>query len=269
MSTVGTLAISDLDRTLLYSTSALLLPPDAPAPALRCVEHYEGAPLSFVTERAAALLAQLVARSCFVPITTRTVAQLQRVRGPIADAEWAICANGGRLLRHAVEDAAFTAAVTARLDGLGAPLAEMRDAFTRLAAEHAVAATLRTADDLFCYAVVDRPTLPDGWIVLLAASAESLGWTVSLQGRKVYCVPAGLTKAAAARDLADRLGADRIVAAGDSLLDAGLLEAADRAIRPAHGELADAGWQRESVAVTASSGVLAGEEIALWFTREV
>lgn len=268
MSAAGTLVISDLDRTLLYSTSALLLPPDEPAPRLRCVELYEGRPLSYLTERAATVIAGLVGQGCFVPITTRTVAQLQRVEAPFSAAEYAVCANGGRLLRHGVEDPEFTAAVALRLAASGAPLAEMRAAFTRLAAEHGVETTIRVADDLFCYSVVDRAALPDGWVGSLAAIAAPLGWAVSLQGRKVYVVPDALTKGAAARELADRLGADRIVAAGDSLLDSDLLETADAAIRPAHGELEDEGWQRPAVRVTARTGVLAGEEIAFWLARE-
>lgn len=268
MTPASTLVISDLDRTLLYSTSVLLLPPGEPAPPLRCVELFEGKQLSFLTERAVTLIAGLVERGCFVPITTRTVAQYQRVAAPFAAAEYAVCANGGRLLRHGVEDRAFTAAVAARLAESGASLAEMYAVFARLAAEDGVAVRIRTADDLFCYSVVDRAAVPDGWIGRLTASARTLGWAVSLQGRKVYCVPTALTKAAAARELADRLGVVRIVAAGDSLLDADLLDAADAAIRPAHGELHDAGWQRPTVQVTARSGVLAGEEIAFWLTRQ-
>ena len=268
MNATDTLVISDLDRTLLYSTSALLLPPNEPAPPLRCVELYEGRPLSFLTERAVTLVAALVERGCFVPITTRTVAQYLRVEAPFAAAEYAICANGGRLLRHGVEDPEFAAALTARLAEAGAPLAELRAMFERLTAAHGVEAHIRDADGLFCYAVVDRAALPDGWIGLLTASAEPLGWAVSLQGRKVYCVPKALTKSAAARELADRVGVGRIVAAGDSLLDADLLLAADAAIRPAHGELEDVGWQRPTVQVTARSGVLAGEEIAEWLTRQ-
>jgi hypothetical protein len=55
-----------------------------------------------------------------------------------------------------------------------------------------------------------------------------------------------------------------LLAAGDSLLDADLLEAADAAIRPAHGELADTGWIRPHVAVTAARGGWAGAEILAW-----
>jgi hypothetical protein len=112
--------------------------------------------------------------------------------------------------------------------------------------------------------VVDRAVLPDGWVDELAAWCAPRGWTVSLQGRKVYAVPAGLTKSAAAAEVVARCGGGPLLAAGDSLLDADLLDAADIAIRPAHGELADTGFTRPHVAVTTASGAAAGAELLGW-----
>jgi hypothetical protein len=87
---------------------------------------------------------------------------------------------------------------------------------------------------------------------------------VSLQGRKVYAVPAGLTKSAAAAEVVARCGGGLLLAAGDSLLDADLLEAADAAVRPAHGELADSGFTRPHLTVTAATGAAAGAELLGW-----
>ncbi|MDN5861397.1 MAG: HAD family hydrolase, partial [Pseudonocardia sp.] len=101
----------------------------------------------------------------------------------------------------------------------------------------------------------------------LAAWCAPRGWQVSLQGRKVYAVPVPLTKSAAAREVLRRTGGATLLAAGDSLLDADLLDAADAAVRPAHGELADTGWTRPHVAVTAARGGWAGEEILAWLLQ--
>ncbi len=87
---------------------------------------------------------------------------------------------------------------------------------------------------------------------------------MSLQGRKVYAVPRPLTKSAAAAEVLARVGGGPLLAAGDSLLDADLLAAADAAIRPAHGELADVGFTRSHLAVTRATGVLAGAELLEW-----
>lgn len=264
----GTVVISDLDQTLIYSTASLRLTgPDEAAPRLLCIELYQGRPLSFVTEVAARHLVALAETGLFVPATTRTVEQYQRVHLPGPTPKFALCANGGRLLRDGVEDLDFTAAVTERLASTGAPLPEMLEELRRVSAADGGASfveKVRDASGLFCYVVVDRAAMPDAWVEELTGFAAERSWGVSVQGRKVYCVPAALTKAAAAREVADMLGATRLVAAGDSLLDAELLEVADTAIRPQHGELAESHWTRAHVRVTAAVGILAGEEIATW-----
>ncbi|MGA4842260.1 HAD family hydrolase [Streptomyces sp. G45] len=259
------LVASDLDRTLIYSAAALALGvPDAEAPRLLCVEVYEGRPLSYVTEAAAGLLDELARTAVFVPTTTRTPEQYRRVHLPGPAPRFAICANGGQLLVDGVADPAWRAAVDRRLATECAPLAEVRAHLVR-AAGPAWLLKERVADDLFAYLVVERALLPEGWVKELAAWAEPRGWTVSLQGRKVYAVPRPLTKSAAMREVARRVGADEVLAAGDSLLDADLLAAADRAWRPSHGELADAGWAAPGLTVVPEVGVAAGEAIARAF----
>jgi hypothetical protein len=259
---VSAVVCLDLDRTTIYSAAALdLRGPDHEGPRLLCVEVYKGAPLSFLTEAAAGTLRELQEVATVVPTTTRTPAQLARVHLPGPPARYAIASNGGHLLVDGVADPEWDAAVRERLTGC-APLAEVHAHLRARGGPFVL--TLREASDLFAYAVVDRAALPGDWVDELAAWCAPRGWTVSLQGRKVYAVPAGLTKSAAAGEVVARCGGGPLLAAGDSLLDADLLEAAAAAIRPAHGELADSGFTRAHVAVTAATGVAAGEELLGW-----
>ncbi|MFF3453881.1 HAD family hydrolase [Streptomyces sp. NPDC002730] len=265
----STLVASDLDRTLIYSAAALQLPmPDADAPRLLCVEVYESKPLSYLTETAAGLLTQLAADSVFVPTTTRTREQYHRIHLPGPAPEFAICANGGHLLVDGVSDRDWQRQVAATLADECASLTEVR-AHLIAAADPAWLLKERIAEDLFAYLVVERTLLPEGWVKELAEWAEGRGWTVSLQGRKIYAVPQPLTKSAAVREVARRTGSERILAAGDSLLDADLLLAADHAWRPGHGELADSGWTAPNTDVLAEKGVAAGEEILRRFLRRL
>ncbi|MGW6130248.1 HAD family hydrolase [Cellulomonas sp. NPDC055163] len=262
-----TVVACDLDRTLIYSRAAMALP-DGPEPELVCVEHYDGAPLSYVTGRAERLLVELAASAVVVPTTTRTRAQLARIRIPGPPSPYAIAANGGILLVDGEPDAAWTAAVRELLAASSVPLADVRE-HMRTAFDDAWTLSRREAEELFCYAVVDRAALPAGFVEDLSGWAAERGWTVSLQGRKLYVVPAALTKGAAVTALADRVGAARVLAAGDSLLDADLLDAAHAGVRPAHGELAESGWTRPHVAVTPRAGILAGEDVLTWLLGEV
>ncbi|MFB7170347.1 HAD family hydrolase [Streptomyces sp. NPDC056254] len=264
------LVASDLDRTLIYSAAALgLTMPDPVAPRLLCVEVHESRPLSYMTETAAALLAELTEDPSvvFVPTTTRTRKQYQRIRFPGRPARYAICANGGQLLVDGVPDRDWRRQVAARLAEECAPLEEVH-AHLLATADAAWLRKARLAEDLFAYLVVERALVPDEWLKTLAEWAGARGWAVSLQGRKIYAVPRPLTKSAAMHEVARRTGATTTLAAGDSLLDADLLLAADAAWRPGHGELADAAWTAPSVTALTEAGVLAGEEIVRAFARE-
>ncbi|SCD40264.1 hypothetical protein GA0115239_101424 [Streptomyces sp. BpilaLS-43] len=256
-----TLVASDLDRTLIYSAAALQLTmDDERAPRLLCVEVYGRAPLSYMTEEAAALLGTLALTTVFVPTTTRTREQYRRIHLPGPPPRYAICANGGHLLVDGVSDEDWQRQVADRLAADCASLAEVR-AHLLATADPAWLLKERVAEDVFAYLVVDRAALPTGWVKELAAWAGPRGWTVSLQGRKIYAVPEPLTKSAAMREVARRCGATTTLAAGDSLLDSDLLLAADRAWRPAHGELADSGWDAPNTEALEQRGVAAGEEI--------
>ncbi|MFI1568289.1 HAD family hydrolase [Streptomyces sp. NPDC020490] len=255
------LVASDLDRTLIYSSAALALTmPDARAPRLLCVEVHESRPLSFMTESAAGLLAELGDAAVFVPTTTRTRKQYLRINLPSPPPTYAICANGGHLMVDGVSDLDWNARVTARLAEECAPLAEVRE-HLMATADPLWVRKHRVAEDLFAYLVVERELLPEEWVKELAVWAENRGWTVSLQGRKIYAVPKPLTKSAAMHEVARRTGAHLTLAAGDSLLDADLLLAADRGWRPGHGELADADWTAPTISALPERGVLAGERI--------
>ena len=258
---VKSLVASDLDRTLIYSPSALALSmADEEAPRLLCVEVHEGRPLSFMTEAAAVLIQRLAAAAEFVPATTRTRKQYRRINLPGPVPRYAICANGGHILVKGHTDHDWNAEMRRRLAEGCAPLEEVREFMARTADESWLRKE-RVAEDLFVYLVVERSLLPERWVKDLAEWAEERGWTVSLQGRKIYAVPKPLTKSAALAEVVRRTGADHVLAAGDSLLDAELLLAAHTGWRPGHGELADTGWGAPHIDALALPGVAAGEEI--------
>jgi hydroxymethylpyrimidine pyrophosphatase-like HAD family hydrolase len=125
---------------------------------------------------------------------------------------------------------------------------------------------IRSAEDRFLYAVFEPAEVTPDWFAELEDAAGGLGWVLSVQGRKAYTIPAGLTKEAAIAEIARRTGSETVAAAGDSLLDRGMLTAANIAIRPAHGELHDQAWTCPGLVVTERAGGGAGEEIVDWFS---
>jgi hypothetical protein len=260
------LVASDLDRTLIYSRGALAATGDDQR-RLVAVERHDGKDASWMTRPAALELAELARRSVLVPVTTRTPEQWHRVRLPGPRPRFAVTANGGVLLVDGSPDDAWAQVVAARLARV-APLREIWEHASRVCRPEWTV-KLRNARGLFCYAVLHRKRVPPGFVAEAAAWAADRGWQLSLQGRKLYWVPRSLTKSAAVAEVAARAGTSFTLAAGDSLLDADLLEAADRGIAARHGELVASGWTHPSVAVTAELGVHAGAEIVEWLARQV
>ena len=252
---------SDLDRTLIYSANSMaLVGSDHQAPRMVVAEVYDAAPLSFMTRAAEELLEGIVGRSVFVPVTTRTQAQFTRVRLPGFGQGYAVTTNGAVLLHDGEPDRDWSRHIQRSLGADCAPLDDVLGHLTGSGANPAIL-RVRTAEDVFVYSIVDRQAMPDAYLDELGAWCSARGWTISLQGRKLYCVPAPITKEAAVDEVRRRSGAGLLVAAGDSRLDAGILELADIAIRPSHGELDSDGFSRPNLTVTSASGVLAGEEI--------
>jgi len=120
---------------------------------------------------------------------------------------------------------------------------------------------VRTAED---DSILDRQTLPDWHLYELDDWCAARGWTTPLQDLKLYCVPAPITRKQLLRGpTAEPL---KPIAAGDSRLDAGILEL-DIAIRPWHGELDSGSFTLPNLTVTSASGVLAGEDILRFVSR--
>ena len=261
------LVACDLDRTLIYSAAALGLAGTTsdgtgPQPPRLVVAEMDGGfPRTYLTRGAEAALREIDRLAVLVPTTTRTYAQYSRVRVTDGVPAYAVVLNGGQIVVDGRVDEDWSRQVQAGLAAACAPTDEVAEHVWKVF-DPRWTTWLRVADDMFCYAVVDREEMPAGFVAELGGWCEERNWAVSLQGRKVYAVPRPLTKSSALAEIAQRTGARRLLAAGDSLLDADMLEAAQFGVRPAHGELFDLGWSLPHVAVTEAAGVLAGEQVA-------
>lgn len=261
-----TLIAIDLDQTLIYSAQSIARAGQT-TDGLVCVELIDGAPQSFVTPGALAGLVRLDASTALVPATTRTRTQYERIGLGSIRPGYAVVANGAELLVDDVPDPAWAARTEELLSAdalspsaIAGHLQEVLDpVWTK---------RIQVAQDAFAMAVVERERVPPLIIEQLHTWAADHGLGVSVQGRKFYVIPRWLSKQAAVEEVRRRTVATRLLAAGDSLLDICLLTMADAAVRPDHGELAETRWAFPGVSVTATSGVLAGEEIVEFLLAE-
>jgi hypothetical protein len=260
-----TVIASDLDRTFIYSRSAYTAN-DYERQDDVCVEELNGQPFSHITAKAARALESLGQTAFLIPTTTRTLEQMARVVLPGPPSRYVITTNGGHLLVDGLSDPQWADDVARVLAETSHPIDEMWR-YLSAACQQPWTLKFTRADNLFCYAVIDRHSVPKLFFSDIAAWCAVRGWATSLQGRKLYFVPTGLTKSAAVGEVVDRHGGGPFIAAGDSLLDAELLLAAEAGMRPAHGELDEQGWNAPHVDITTHQGMVAGQEIAEWFLR--
>lgn len=259
----------DLDRTMVYSNGSMSLPEMDDTTFLRVAEVLEGKPFSYITSTAYSMLEIINENAYLVPVTTRTISQYRRIRIPgITEAnflphtatQYAVTSNGGRILVNGQEDKDWSKYIADTLSSTAAHLDDVTKVL-KVADKESWLIKRRTAEDLFAYLVLDRAETPQSFLNEVTAQLKEWNWSVSMQGRKFYCVPSLLTKGFAFEEVIRRTGADYSMAAGDSLLDIPLMESATIAFRPAHGELETAGYTAENLTITDNHGIIAGEEI--------
>ena len=257
---------SDLDQTLIYSPKSFRLVTGQPIVAVNSVEIYEGRQISFMAEGAMAKLQKIASNNLFVPTTTRTIEQYKRISlfHEKIIPTYSVVSNGGNVLINGVVDVAWQKKVKVNLVEGCLPLEDMVESFNEIHHE-SWAGPLRMADDLFYYCVVEREKVPLQELEEFSLWAEGQNWKVSLQGRKLYLVPQVVNKWTAVSYVRELVQGKRVFAAGDSLLDLCMLEQADYAMAPCHGEL----WElyfsgslsMDSIKFTKQVGILAAEDI--------
>ena len=253
---------SDLDQTLIYSRNSMGL--DVAEDELVEVERYEDKPLSYMTKKSQADLWNLTDSTFFLPVTTRTQAQYERVTGIFEGQQaprFAVISNGAVILENGEPIKEWSDHIRKQCVSRKTIIKELLPEIERHFSEDWVL-KVREADDWFVYLIVDRAKFPDEKLDFYTTAFKKLGWGMSLQGRKLYFMPESITKAGAMEYVKERLGARYVIAAGDSLLDLDLLESADYSMLASHGEAV-----RSSIPVsghihqTAKHGIKAGEEI--------
>ena len=210
------LFLSDLDRTLIFSYKRL-------SEDNLCVEEKDGKKLSFMTPRSAELLCKIAERVMFIPVTTRSIEQYERIKFPCGNPCFAVCDNGGNLLVNGIPDSLWRKMA---MEYILPAMAEMERIKSFWESLEETYFEVRLVDDTFIFTKSHTP------LETLRLTAEKLcPERVELfdNGDKIYAVPKEINKGAAVSLLRERMGGE-IIAAGDSLFDREMLQKADIAV---------------------------------------
>lgn len=206
---------TDLDGTLIRSVSRKRAGDIV-------VEYKDGCEITCISSESAKVLAGL---DGIIPVTSRSIEQYKRICIPGFKPIYALVDNGGNLLINGIPDKEWAEWSNKIAEKHRAELAVCR----RLLEEDPDRSfEVRLVDGLFLFTKSDDPK----------RTLERLNAFVGLDlyntGAKVYAIPKELNKGAAVKRLVDVLGrhGERIVCAGDSVMDVSMLEIADLAVCP-------------------------------------
>ena len=247
---------SDLDGTLIYSKRRF--GEETLNGSVRNVEVYNGRDISFMTEKAIALLHQLSDEMMFVPVTTRTIEQYNRVSLFHEEIRptYAITCNGGVVLKDGHIDTHWQDYIRTKIDESTASVDDVKRKIEETA-DASWLKSIRIVERFFVYLIIDPPLSAER-IMYFSQWAAGHGWAFSVQGRKVYFIPTFINKWDAVNYVAKKEGKQTVYTAGDSNLDVCLIEQAEFGLIPRHGEAAA---KFGHLGLTQKTGILASEEI--------
>ena len=245
--------MSDLDNTLIYSYKHEI------GEEKTCVEIYQDREISYMTNRSCELLRAVTEEVLFVPTTTRTKEQYDRIHLGIGIPEYALVCNGGVLLVDGREDLQWYQGSRQLVADCQE---ELEKAWYCLETDENRSMELRNIRNLFLFTKSEKP----------CQSAKRLKEILNLSlvevfqnGVKVYVVPRKLSKGVAVSRLKERLGAELVIAAGDSEFDLPMLQEADLAFAPK--ELTDKYKIREDIVGVGRKGIFSDQMLEYILNR--
>lgn len=154
----------------------------------------------------------------FVPVTTRSKAQYERIRLPITP-HLALAANGAVLYVDGVEDVTWYQDIRQQVEPYIHTLQEL--------SHHPCA---KLIEGIFIACHFDSLKEADAYVCEQLTQIDKTHFHIHQKGRKVFVIPYLLEKGEAVKRLARRYVIPYIYGAGDSVMDISLLEASNRVI---------------------------------------
>lgn len=195
----------DLDNTLIHSYKTRRAEDI-------CVEIYEGREQSFISPRALDLLKKVSEQNFFIPVTTRSITQYRRIFWTEDfKPRYAVVANGAYLLDGERQGNFLREVATPYETELNRQLTLAdKNIFTIAQIVDESFLFLRCRDDLNA-----------------ADFNFDTNLTVQHTGKKIYLFPPRINKGEALSLLIKKFSPDKVLAAGDSVIDLPILELAD------------------------------------------
>lgn len=207
----------DLDNTLIYSYKKK-------QDGYICVELNKGREQGFMTAYTFNNFADMTEKVMFVPVTTRSVEQYRRIVFPNRHVpQYALVSNGATLIHNGEISENWN--LIEKNSSLGFQLKEVFDRYCK----DKRFINCRIVDDSYVFVYCAPDTDAEE---IAQELSDSVNLNVELSGRKIYFFPENLNKGRAVKALNKIILCDKIISAGDSSMDASMLNVADKVIIP-------------------------------------
>lgn len=220
---------TDLDRTLIYSHR--FIDTHETKSEYTLVEKKGDTEISYMSNKVRSKLHDINRNKhvTVVPVTTRSKEEYERVNLGVKT-RFAIIDSGGTILEYGKPMEDWEEYIKENVN-----MKELAGCAMELNIAESTNRDSKLIDGKYVFTKTDRPEIFDTEAEEIAARYPTID--ITRVGSKVYAIPKSFNKAIALRWLQLRLGSDKLLASGDSLLDLPMLAIANYAIVPNHGEL--------------------------------
>jgi hydroxymethylpyrimidine pyrophosphatase-like HAD family hydrolase len=248
------LAFLDIDGTLVFPERDFI----GAGKAYRCVDRTVDRQVGFASVRLIELLGELETQGIqVVPTTARSAAQLNRMQLFANANAIAILGAGATVIVDGVIDASWHQLRSERTQS-SAPVSDVAREIERTLDG---SARIDLREGALLVLKYSTPDLGERQLETIRDALGPLGWHACSDGRRLYLLPDGLSKLAAAEFVAESRGVGWWAAAGDSSLDVGLLERANYGVTPAGSWVACDPDRASRIHVTALGRPHAAEQV--------
>ena len=186
-----------------------------------CIEIYNGREQSFISSRATELLKEVVKKVLFIPVTTRSIEQYQRIQWlEGTKPEFAVTSNGANLIHNDDIDKNWRHDISYYIEPYKNELQEQQKKLSK----NLDFTICRIVDDSFLFLKCADAVDTENTSIELQSQTNL---TVQYSGRKIYFFPPKINKGEALLRLKKLFNPDKIFCAGDSVIDIPMLNLAD------------------------------------------
>lgn len=250
---------SDLDRTMICSKKLVGWDPKH-----ICIEYIDDRDISYISKESLDNLRKVTGSKIFIPTTTRNKEEFDRIdfKKFGVEFEYAITSNGaciwknGKKLKSWENEVLKMKEKCMNIDDL---VYKYNNSFHENISLYID--KFRVVEDNFFYIVLKEDMSEINFLDDFISYLKKNGWTFFKNSKKIYFLPEGMTKENAIKFLMKtEFKSKNICALGDSSMDIGMLEIANKALVPRHGNIASY-FNHNDLYITKTTGLDAVNEM--------